>query len=166
LRLDIGAPLPASELGRYDIVSAFDVLFHILEQERYERAIRNVRDLLRPGGLFLFSDLLPRKGGGQAEHVAWRPLEEVTALLAKTGFEVVCRVPMFVVMEEPLDATSPWCRFLWKLMTYPVKHSEFAGFVIGGMLYPLELMLTKVFTESPSTEIIVCSRRCREVLGQ
>lgn len=166
LRLDIGAPLPRSELGRYDIVSAFDVLFHILEQERYERAIRNVHDLLRPGGLFLFSDLLPHKNGGQAEHVAWRPLEEVTALLAKTGFEVACRVPMFVVMEEPLDATSPWYRFLWKLMTYPVKHSEVAGFVIGGILYPLELMLTKVFTESPSTEIIVCSRRGREVLGQ
>ena len=166
LRLDISAPLPESELGRYDIVSAFDVLFHIVEQQRYEQAIRNVNGLLRPGGLFLFSDLLPRNGGSQSEHLAWRPLEEVTALLATTGFEVLCRVPMFVVMEEPLDATSPWYRLLWKLLTYPVKRSELAGFVIGGILYPLELILTKVFTESPSTEIIVCRTRDREVLGQ
>ena len=166
LRLDISAPLPESELGRYDVVSAFDVLFHIVEQERYEQAIRNASDLLRPGGFFLFSDLMPRNKPGQLEHVAWRPLEEVTALLARTGFEVVCRVPMFVVMEEPLDATSPWYRLLLKLMTYPVKNSEFAGFVIGGILYPLELMLTRVFTESPSTEIIVCRGRDLEVLGQ
>ena len=166
LRLDIGAPLPAPELGCYDIVSAFDVLFHIVEQERYEQAIRNASDLLRPGGFFLFSDLMPRNKPGQLEHVVWRPLKEVMALLAKTGFEVVCRVPMFVVMEEPVDATSQWYRLLWKLMTYPVKHSEVAGFVIGGVLYPLELMLTKVFTESPSTEIIVCRKRSREVPGQ
>jgi SAM-dependent methyltransferase len=159
LRLDIGDSLPTSELGRYDIVSAFDVLFHIVEEERYERAIRNVCALLRPGGLLLFSDLLPRSGVRRVEHVTFRALKDVTALLAKTGFELVCRVPMLVLMEEPLDSTRQWYCFLWKMLAYPVKHSEFAGFMIGGMLYPLELILTKVFAESPTTEIVVC-RKC------
>jgi SAM-dependent methyltransferase len=161
LRLDIGDPLPASEMGRYDIVSAFDVLFHIVEETQYERAIGNVCALLRPGGLLVFSELLVRNGARQAEYMVCRPLKEVTALLAATGFEVLCRVPMFVLMEEPLDSASQWYRFFWKLMTYPVKRSDLAGFVIGGMLYPLELILTKVFAESPTTEIVVC-RKCRQ----
>jgi 2-polyprenyl-3-methyl-5-hydroxy-6-metoxy-1,4-benzoquinol methylase len=166
LRLDIGESLPSSELERYDIVSAFDVLFHIVEEKQYDRAIRNLCALLRPGGLLLFSDLLPRNGARRAEHVAFRPLKEVTALLAKTGFEVVARVPMLVLMEEPLDSSSKWYCFLWKLMTYPVKHSEFAGFLIGAMLYPLELILTKVFSESPTTEIVVCQKRLQGAVAQ
>jgi SAM-dependent methyltransferase len=166
LQLDIGESLPSSELECYDIVSAFDVLFHIVEDNQYERAIRNLCALLRPGGLLLFSELLPRNGARRAEHVAFRPLEEVTTLLAKTGFEVVGRVPMFVVMEEPLDSTSHWYCFLWKLMTYPVKRSEFAGCLIGGILYPLELILTKVFAESPTTEIVICSKRRQEAIAR
>jgi SAM-dependent methyltransferase len=166
LRLDIGETLPSSELEGYDIVSAFDVLFHIIEEKRYERAIRNLCALLRPGGLLLFSDLLPRNGALRAEHLTFRPLEEVTALLGKTGFEVAGRVPMFVVMEEPLDSTSQWYRFLWKLMTYPVKRSELAGFLIGGMLYPLELILTNVCKESPSTEIVICYKRHEEAIAR
>jgi 2-polyprenyl-3-methyl-5-hydroxy-6-metoxy-1,4-benzoquinol methylase len=166
LRLDIGETLPSSELECYDIVSAFDVLFHIVEEKLYERAIRNLCALLRPGGLLLFSDLLPRNGAVRAEHLAFRPLEEVTALLAKTGFEVVGRVPMFVVMEEPLDSTSQWYCFLWKLLTYPVKHSELAGFLIGGMLYPLELILTKVCAESSTTKIVICYKRRLEAIAR
>jgi len=164
LRLDIGETLPSSELGCYDIVSAFDVLFHIVEDKLYERAVRNLCSLLRPGGLLLFSDLLPRNGALRAEHLTFRPLEEVTALLGRTGFEVVGRVPMFVVMEEPLDSTSQWYHFLWKLMTYPVKRSELAGFLIGGMLYPLELILTNVCEESSSTEIVICYKRHEEAI--
>jgi SAM-dependent methyltransferase len=166
LRLDIADTLPATEIGSYDIVSAFDVLFHIVEEKAYERAIRNVCALLRPGGLLLFSDLLPRNGACQAEHVAFRPLGGVTALLAKAGFDVVGRVPMFVVMEEPLDSTRQWYCFLWKLMIYPVKRSAFAGFVIGGMLYPLELILTRLFREGPATEIVVCRKRNPEAISQ
>jgi SAM-dependent methyltransferase len=165
LRLDITETLPSSELGCYDFVSAFDVLFHIVEEKRYEQAIRNLCALLRPGGLLLFSDLLPRNGAVRAEHVAFRPLEQVTALLAKTGFEVVRRVPMFVVMEEPLDSTSQWYCFLWKLMSFPVKRSEVAGFLIGAMLYPLELILTKVCEETSTTEIVICSKRRQEAIA-
>jgi SAM-dependent methyltransferase len=166
LRLDIGETLPATEIGSYDIVSAFDVLFHIVEEEPYERAIRNVCALLRPGGLLLFSDLLPRNAARRAEHVAFRPLGEVTTLLAKVGFDVVGRVPMFVVMEEPLDSMRQWYCFLWKLMIYPVRRSAFAGFVIGGVLYPLELILTRVFRESPATEIVVCCKRHAKAINK
>jgi SAM-dependent methyltransferase len=166
LRLDIGDDLPKTEIGCYDIVSAFDVLFHIVEEGSHERAIRNVCALLRPGGLFLFSDLLPQNGARRAEHLAFRPLEDVTALLAKAGFDVVSRAPMFVVMEEPLDSTRQWYRFLWKVMTYPVKRNAFAGFVIGAMLYPLELILTLVFHESPATEIVVCRKRHLDGIAQ
>jgi SAM-dependent methyltransferase len=158
-RMDISDPLSPLVLHRYDVVSAFDVLFHIVDGERYRQAIRNVHSLLRPGGLFVFSDLLVHGAPMASEHLACRGLEDVMALLAKMEFDVLCRVPMFVLMEEPLDSTSATYRFLWKLATYPVRRSELAGFLVGGMLYPLELFLTKIVHESPTTEIVVCRKR-------
>ena len=158
LEMDISDALRASLDGQYDVVSAFDVLFHIVEEGRYERAIRNVHALLRPGGLFLFSDLLVHSIPLSGEHVACRSLSRVEALLRNTGFRVLRRVPMFVLMEEPLDSQSPVYRFLWKLVTYPARRSEAAGFLLGSVLYPLELLLTKMLEESPTTEIIACEK--------
>ena len=156
--MDIGDALSPSVCEQYDVVSAFDVLFHIVEEGRYERAIRNVHSLLRPGGVFLFSDLLVHGSPLSGEHVACRSLNHVEVLLKKTGFEVLRRVPMFVLMEEPLDSRSSVYRFVWKLATYPARHSKSAGFLLGALLYPLERVLTKIFDESPTTEIIACQK--------
>lgn len=163
VRMDIGDAFPLPR-PQYDVVSAFDVLFHIAEEERYKQAIRNVHALLRPGGVFVFSDFFVHASSPTAEHLVCRSLDEVEALLAETGFEVVCRVPMFVLMEEPLDSNSPVYRFLWKLVTYPVRRSELAGSLIGGLFYPLELVLTSILRESPSTEIVACRKRPTRVL--
>jgi SAM-dependent methyltransferase len=159
VRMDIGDAFQRPALERYDVVSAFDVLFHIVEEERYKQAIRNVHSLLRPGGLFVFSDFLVHGSPRTDEHLACRRLNEVEVLLAQTGFDMVCRMPMFVLMEEPHDSTSPVYRFLWKVVSYPVRHSDLAGSVIGGLLYPLELFLTRILQESPSTEIVACRKR-------
>jgi SAM-dependent methyltransferase len=51
LQLDIGDALQSLSPGQFDLVSAFDVLFHIVQDGRYEQAVRNVHTLLRPGGI-------------------------------------------------------------------------------------------------------------------
>src|SRR2546429_8633811 len=152
--MDISDALLPSAREEYDFVSAFDVLFHIVEEERYEQAIRNVHALLRPGGLFLFSDLLVHGSPLSGEHVTFRSLNRVELLLRNTGFAVLRRVPMFVLMEEPLDSRSSVYRFLWKLVTYPARRSVPAGFLLGSVLYPLELLLSKMLGELPTHETL------------
>lgn len=39
-------------ISRFDFVSAIGVLFHIIQDERWEQAIHNVSQVLKPGGLF------------------------------------------------------------------------------------------------------------------
>ena len=49
--LDIADPESIAGLeGRFDLISAFDVLFHITDEGRFRTAIANVASLLRPGG--------------------------------------------------------------------------------------------------------------------
>src|SRR5437867_6759249 len=100
--MDISDALLPSAREEYDFVSAFDVLFHIVEEERYEQAIRNVHALLRPGGLFLFSALLVHGSPLSGVHVTFRSLIRVELLLMNTWFAVLRRVRIVVLIAQPL----------------------------------------------------------------
>src|SRR3954470_14396905 len=54
--LDITCDELPGHLGQADVVSAFDILYHIVEDAKYSQAFRNVRALLRPRGVFVFSE--------------------------------------------------------------------------------------------------------------
>src|SRR5262245_20314068 len=44
----------------YDLVSCFDVLFHITDDARWDRALTNLTDAVAPGGYFVFTEMFPR----------------------------------------------------------------------------------------------------------
>jgi SAM-dependent methyltransferase len=160
-QLDIGNTLPETFPGEYGLVSAFDVLFHIVDDSRYERALHNIHALLLQGGLFVFSDLLVQGNAVNDDHMVCRPLDDVVSMLQETGFEIIRRVPMFVVMEQPLDSRNRFYRLLWKQMTRVLRHSNLAGFVAGATLYPVDLLLTRICSQSPTTEIVLCRKRSK-----
>ena len=56
MRLDIGAEENPLAEGGFDVATAFDVLFHIVDDEHYRRAFRNIAHALKPGGLLVFTD--------------------------------------------------------------------------------------------------------------
>ncbi len=157
-QLDIGGDLPTSLAGLFDIVSAFDVLFHIVDDDRFSRAIRNIAELLRPGGIFCFTDLFLHHDTNRSAHYVSRSLAEVERAVAAAGLQVIDRRPVFVVMNEPLDTRTALPRSLWHLGMLPVRTSEALGDLWGAVLYPLDLLLTAILAESPTTEIMICRR--------
>jgi 2-polyprenyl-3-methyl-5-hydroxy-6-metoxy-1,4-benzoquinol methylase len=73
---DVGAESVPLQRGSFDVVSAFDVLFHIVDDDRYGRALENVSGLLKPGGFFVWSDNFLRHGRRDAGlHQVSRSLE-------------------------------------------------------------------------------------------
>ena len=54
---DISEELKPEIAGRkYDIISAFDVLFHVVDDKKYEKTISNIYNLLQDDGYFILSD--------------------------------------------------------------------------------------------------------------
>jgi SAM-dependent methyltransferase len=106
VQLDITGDL--AELGgrQFDVVSAFDILFHIVDDAKYERAIANVGRLVRPGGLFVLSDFFLHHEAERSLHMVSRPLATVERLLRDSGFEVVQRRALSVLMNYPVDSRS------------------------------------------------------------
>jgi len=145
---------------RFDVIDAFDVLFHIVDDERYRRAVANIHGLLRPGGWFLLSEHFvhgERRANPGGHHVS-RQLSEIEDVLRETGFEIVSRRPMLFLMAWPVDSTARWRRKLWKRLV-PVMVNERSGAVIGAALYGIDVALSRVLTEGPAVEIMVCHKR-------
>jgi SAM-dependent methyltransferase len=155
-QVDIGTDLGPLTDRRFDIVSAFDVLFHIVDDAGFERAVAQIRSLLQPGGLFVWSDNFVHHRTAQAAHQANRSLDSIHKALAVAGFEVVERRPMFVLMNGPADTRNPLVKAWWFTVLALASLGEPVGWTLGALLYPLELLLTRVLRESPSTELMVC----------
>jgi SAM-dependent methyltransferase len=67
----------------FDIVNAFDVLYHITDDGRWEAAVRHLAAAVAPGGALLLTDTFAERP--MAEHNRMRPLAAYRALLEPAG---------------------------------------------------------------------------------
>jgi SAM-dependent methyltransferase len=156
-QLDITAPLPPG-LGSFDAISAMDVLYHVVDDELYARAIENLAGLLAPGGVLVLTENLLHRKAGRAEHEVDRGIKEIVSLLRQAGLTIESRLPVFVLMNTPVDSDSSFLRRSWTAVNLLVRRGPRYGQAVGALLYPLELALTRVLKEGPSTEIVVCRK--------
>ncbi|MCL5406886.1 MAG: class I SAM-dependent methyltransferase [Patescibacteria group bacterium] len=156
LELDITTPLP-NNLGKFDIISAFDILYHIVDDKKYNQAIKNIRKLLKPNGIFIFSENLPLKTQ-RARHQVSRDQKTIFSLLDKFRFKIKKIRPVFFLMNAPLCSTNLLSRFHWFILVNSLIKLNFLGYILGPLLYPFELLLTLNSQTGPSTKIIVSKR--------
>lgn len=142
--------------GPFDAISAMDVLFHVVDDDRYACSIRNLAGLLSPGGVVVLSENLLHGPTVRGVHQTSRNIGEVQTLLREAGLAVERRRPLFVLMNTPVDSESVLLRSTWRAL------QSLAGRGLGGpagaAVFPLEIALTRVLREGPSTEIVVCRK--------
>lgn len=158
VELDITSGNLPSQLEQYDVVSAFDILYHIVDDEKYRRAIANIRSLLRPGGYFILSENFLEKHRETGLHQVSRTYAEIVAMLEENGFIVMQRAPVFFLMNRPLKSSSGALAKSWKLIRRVTAMTErpWLGGCLGALLYPVELASLPFMTTGPSTEMVVC----------
>ena len=158
-RADIGAEdgLPARRFG---VVSVFDVLFHILDDDRYAQAFRNLGALVEPGGLLVFTEnfLKGDRSNAPTPSQVDRTEAEIAALLAENGFEPLLRQRMFVLMNEAQNAADPLRPLWWRGFRRASRHRPWVGAVAGPLLYPLERALVALPGKGSSSDLMVCRK--------
>lgn len=92
---------------RFDIVNAFDVLYHITDDAKWEAAVRHLARAVASRGTILLTDTFAEYRGA-AEHNRMRPLSRYRALLSQEGLEIGTVQPTSVLLNREL---GPW-RFL------------------------------------------------------
>jgi SAM-dependent methyltransferase len=157
-RLDIGGGLNELAGRTYDAISALDVLYHIVDDVRFAKAITNLYSLLKPGGVLIFSDVFIHGSTVRTEHFVWRPLETTEFVLEEAGFELVKRVPLLFLMNDPIDTKSRFLKANWRALVSVASKNELSGFLFGMVLYPFENICVSLFKESPTTELLICRK--------
>ncbi|HWA15406.1 MAG TPA: methyltransferase domain-containing protein [Gemmatimonadales bacterium] len=156
---------------RYDIVTAIDVLYHVVDDAAWSAAVGNLLSLVAPEGYFIYSDKFPRSGAWQPmPHVRRRSRATWDERLAIGGFEVVRRVPVFVLMDDPITCGShpllgQLARLQWRLFAKLIRMSAAhprlqrgIAFTVALMQAPPEHLLVRLLNESPNLELVLCRR--------
>jgi len=157
-QLDLAGDPAALPADAYDAVSAMDMLFHIMDPDAYARAIANLARLVRLGGHLVMTEnlLADRVESGPAQ--VSRSEEEIVGLLRASGFELVAWVPMFVLLNTPVDSRSRLLHGWWTLLTKVASRHELLGRIAGAAVCPLELLAVRLARRGPSTKLLVCRR--------
>ena len=143
---------PPSDAQGFDLVTAIDVLYHLVDDADAAAAVRTLGMRVRPGGALLLTD----KGAGltspirEADIVTRRPIAWYAERLAPQGFELIHLQPMFWCMDPPARPPQglgwyPLARGIWIAMRLALKFwprnsmlQLSLGRVVGALGYGLD----------------------------
>lgn len=90
----------ALRTGSYDVVTAIDVLYHIVDPDRFCATVVRLCELLRPGGYLLFTDHLWSHDRSTSQHVSWHSLPEYERILSNNGLVIQRSRSMYWLMDR------------------------------------------------------------------
>lgn len=158
---DIGEPLvPEIASERYDLVYCLDVLYHVVDQERFEQAVSTLWSLVAPGGHLVFvdavwkDDLVPRAAGPHVPHVRFHGRADYDRLLlGGPDASVLAEEPLYVLFNRPIVGSSwPWTR---ERLSWHLRYRVFEWTPVLAAMYALDGVLTRVRRNGPDLKLVV-----------
>ncbi|MBI3450762.1 MAG: methyltransferase domain-containing protein [Acidobacteria bacterium] len=96
LRVDLSSePADLALFGHPDLITALDVLYHIVDDDALLAVLRRLVELLPPGGHVLFTDALREQE--TSPHVRFRSLNQWMQILAALGLTLADSEPVFAI---------------------------------------------------------------------
>lgn len=158
---DIGRPWPLEDASA-DLVTAFDVLFHVVDDDGFATAIDEMGRVLRPGGHALFTDFFPPHEPFGTGHQRSRTADDYRRALAHAGLEIRGRLPVFVFMHPPVGLPPgrrrDWLAARWERLSTKLHDTPSRGRRIGYPWYLADRALTLILPGGPSMELIVARK--------
>lgn len=150
----------------FDVVFAIDVLYHIIDDVQWDRAVRNLARRVRAGGALVFTDQFWAVRTHRSAHVRRRRFEDYVEVLGEEGLTIeVRRVFTRYLGHDRGTGMGPLWPFLrWK-WTYRLVRAAtrlgvlpFLGDTLGRGLYERERQDSVTPESAPSLEVVVALR--------
>jgi glycosyltransferase involved in cell wall biosynthesis/ubiquinone/menaquinone biosynthesis C-methylase UbiE len=166
---DICHELSFSQEENFDIVTVFDVLFHIVDDKDFQQAISNLSRLVKKRGLVLISDSFGNTPYGPFSHEYHRTYEHYMNELNRVGLKPVYFEPIFYTMTTPLCASdmkfgqlfSKFIKVILKVVTMIASNQKFASvnYLLGFFLYFFDGIVYRILKEGPGLKILFAYKR-------
>jgi 2-polyprenyl-3-methyl-5-hydroxy-6-metoxy-1,4-benzoquinol methylase len=112
VQADLRAPhLSMPNDTQFDVVSAFEVLLHVVTPEEFGHSIANLASWCKPGGWLIISDPIVFGNGyvpprQPVPYMTVRPMAELLDALPAHGFEILSVGPTTVLLNAPLEGAN------------------------------------------------------------
>lgn len=123
---------------KFDIINAFDVLYHIVDDGDFKSAIRNMAISARPGTWLFITDAL-RPELGAARHVRYRGLDNYKDILAEEDIDIVDIIPVLNLLGRSL-----------KIPARLIELNRFFAYLADSLYCPLDSAIMK---------LLICQKR-------
>lgn len=160
VRLDIGEPLPDNHpwLGTFDMISCMDVLFHIVDDNRFQQAHKNIFKLLKPGGKFIYSDNFLKGETVRTRHQVCHTNAFLSNLFREVGFVEKARKPFMYFSNFPIDSSSKLLRWHWLAFENALALIKPLGHLAGPVLFRIDRALIRTKADGPTTKIVLLEK--------
>lgn len=160
-QLDIGGDIESflREQGSFNLISCLDVLFHIVDDQRFKKALHNISACLEKGGYFVYSDNFVERGTQRTQHQVSHSKADLMQWIDEAGFDVVEICPFMVAVNYPIDNTNPLLHAYWFILENTLALIKPLGHIFGPLLYALDIVLTKVLRKGPSSKLVILKKR-------
>ena len=143
---------------QFDFVSIFDVLYHIVDDARFEQAIKNLARLCRPGCRVIVTDMFGERTAETVKHVRNRSRQEYEQVFSAAGFLMESVEPLFFTLMPPAGIANVlgyWAGMLtWEAVTFVARFNG-PGDLLGRLLYRIDNSLSRKFASGPSHHLAV-----------
>lgn len=153
--------------GSFDVVSAMNVLLHIVDEQQWNRALRNLGDVLNANGRLLAIEpmVVHHWWGGPVDASSSsrsRTIGEWRAALAGVGLELMCHRPVTAILANPVDTRSRLLfralAFYWRALPGVLRRSGRAAPKVVWILEQIDRVCVAC-RWSPSAKLLVIGRR-------
>ena len=146
--------------GGFDCVVAIDVLYHLLDDDRFNNALHDLSCSLKPGGLLVLHDIfLPREPVDHRLHIRWRTLAQFETAFDEAGLEIIYRRPTFLFMVQNASWKGLRAKALdglWRAFSYPLISR--LPRVAGALGCFADSLACRFMTSGPSMEFVICRK--------
>ena len=162
IKADLTVPNLAALTGKgFDLVTAFDVLYYIDDDSKFDIALRNLAETVKPGGWLAIHDPILPHQELLRDHRKLRTIARYKAALSKAGFQIVWRRPTFFFAVQPRSTQPFWAqprlmKGIWSRLTGPsIRRFPNAS---GCIVYWLDRWLGMLFRDGPSYCMLICRK--------
>ena len=157
----------------FGLVTAIDVLYHIIDDEEFRRASRNLAQLVAPGGVLVITD----KFAGTSEpvretrNVVRRPLSWYVDEFSVQGLCLEEKIPVFWCMDPPVfygtdRLSATLASAVWKLLRASTKFwprngrlQNLFGTCSGGLGKAIDGLVVPRLKDSPNLALAAFRKR-------
>ena len=147
--------------GKFSIITIFDVLYHITDDEKVRTLLKTVSACLKEDGYVIIFDQLCKHDYMLSPHVKFRSEEMFASLLRQADLGVIKKEPLFVFLAPPIyghKSIDVLVSGFYKIMGYLMKASYPIGNIMGRWVYNLDGILRKSNISTPNHALFLIQK--------